>query len=157
MNSAHLIKLYIVYFLLTSIGLALVVAGLLAFLDLDLGGSLGIVTVILPAMLVGHRYAKRWNKRPQNGYAWRLTFGFTLVNFIAGLLLVTLYFSLGLGVEDAARVFADIGLGYIIGFAVVMFALLWAVGRFFFGFGAKNQLKSMAEEAARLKDDQNQP
>ncbi|WP_299191330.1 ABZJ_00895 family protein [uncultured Litoreibacter sp.] len=157
MNSAHLIKLYTVYFLLTVIGLGAGAAALSALFDVEIGGSLGIVTVILPSMLVGHRYAKRWESRPPNGYAWRLTAIFTLINIGLGLCGALVFVGVMFGWQEISAIMSEFASGYLLAIAAVMFLIYWLAGRFFFGFGAKNQLKSVAEKAARAAKDQNQP
>lgn len=156
MNTAHLIKLYTIYFVLTVVLLGAVTFALTTFFDLELGGSLGIITMILPAMLVGQRYAKRWEARPANGYAWRITGIFTAINFALGVIVGALVVSFTVGWQEVSEIIGGIPLSYAVGIGVVLFLVYWAAGRFFFGFGAKTQLKSMAEQAARAQDGSNQ-
>lgn len=157
MNSAHLIKLYTVYFLLTSAALVAASLALQAFLGAEIGGSLGVVTIILPAMLVGQRYAKRWQARPPNGYAWRLTGVFTAISYVLGCVAAVAVLVLGAEWSQVGALFVGPNGSFVLGVFVALFFLFWLLARFFFGFGAKTQLRSMAEQAARAREDANQP
>jgi len=157
MNSAHLIKLYMVYFLLTAVGLVASILALQAFFNIEVGGSLGVVTLILPAMLVGQRYSKRWLARPANGYAWRLTGIFAAISYGIGMLVAVVVLNIAGAWSRFAELFTAEDGAFLVGICVALFFMGWVLVRFFFGFGAKMQMRSMAEQAARAQERGNQP
>lgn len=157
MNSAHLMKLYTVYFLLTTAGLVAVALALRAFFNVEAGGSLVIVTVILPAMLVGQRYGKRWQAPPRGGYAWRLTAFFAAISCGGAAVMAACVLTVNGAWARIAELFAGPDGLFMWGLLAGLYFMAWGLARFFFGFGAKNQLKSMAEQAARKAGGSNQP
>ncbi|MEM9584001.1 MAG: ABZJ_00895 family protein [Pseudomonadota bacterium] len=149
MHTTYLLKRYLCVAILTMIGLAALRLALELVVDVQIGSALGIVTAIVPALDAGQTYGRRWEKRPENLYAWRMAAAFVALNFAAGLVLVLLTLSVTGGLGAFFDIVVSLGSLAMLGIMLVIFAIYLAASRYFFGYGAKLALKVAQEEAGK--------
>ncbi len=149
MHTVSLYKRYILVAALTMIALAVLTYLLQVFAGINLGSASGIVAVMVPAMDAGQAYAKRWGKRPENGYAWKVSGVFTLLNVAVSALLAVVMFAVLNIFGEIWELLASVSSLTMAVITAVLLAIYWAAGRFFFGFGAKNHIKAQERLAAK--------
>ncbi|WP_298262097.1 ABZJ_00895 family protein [uncultured Litoreibacter sp.] len=146
---SYLVKRYAVVAVITMITVAVLGYVIEVFFDHDIGAAGGMIAVFVPAMDAGQAYVRRGHGKPENGFAWKMSLIFMGVNLaIVGVLMSALSAILG-GEGELLAIFAELGgagLAIIIGVTFVLGILL---SRFFFGFGAKNQLNLEEKLAAK--------
>ena len=149
MHTISLYKRYVVVAALTMIAIAALSFALEIFADISIGQGANVAAAIVPAMDAGQAYAKRWEKRPENGYAWKVSAVFVVLSFVVSMVLAAiLLFATGTMGAFMAML-QSVGIVVIAIIAVVVFVIYWLVSRFFFGLGAKSQIKAEARLAAK--------
>ena len=139
MTNAEILKRYAVVCLLTIVAVMVIAVLLDMLAGIDMGAGGGIVSVIVPAMEAGQTFARRTGTAPEKPRMWRLALLFTLINFAIGLvLLVVLSAIVPMGLAEAFAVIGPVGFLLIL---VIFLGLYTLAGRFFLGFGARNELK----------------
>lgn len=149
MDTAYLLKRYAVVSLITMIAILAIAYLLQIFVGYDLGSSASIVSALVPAMDAGQTYARRTKQRPENGFAWKISAVFVAINATLGLAFYLVFSMAFGGLADAADLLGAVGaVGWVI-IVAVAFVIYWLASRFFFGFGAKNELKLQEKLAAK--------
>ncbi|MDA8747155.1 ABZJ_00895 family protein [Litoreibacter sp.] len=149
MHTTYLLKRYIVVAMLSMILISAISYGLETFTGVKLGSTIGIVAAIVPAMDAGQTYAKRWEKRPPNAYAWKLSAAFTVLNLLVGIVLMISLFAYFGTVKDLSDLIGQLATPLSGVIMVVILIVYWLASRYFFGFSAKNYLKAVARLAAK--------
>lgn len=152
MHSTYLLKRYSLIAALTMIGLALLSTALSLIAGIQLGGTLGIVSAIVPALDAGQVYGKRWEKRPENGFAWKLAAAFVVLNFVVSIMLVAIMTAWIGEFAIVVDAISDVGVLIFGGIMTVIFLIYWLASRYFFGYGAK-----LAIRAHQTSSKTNQP
>jgi hypothetical protein len=149
MDNSYLLKRYAVVTMITIIAIMVLSFLLETFMDHDIGSVGGMISVFVPAMDAGQTYARHQKAKPKGGFAWKMSAIFVAVNMVIGgafMLVLSLVFGIG---TELLAVFTAVGVPGMIIIAVVVCLLSWLVSRFFFGFGAKNELKMQEKLAAK--------
>ena len=130
------------------IALPIAAALLNSFLGIDISSSaFGVIPPMIAALVEGQYMARTQERLPEMNEKLRLTvFGTLLVIALNTLVMA-------LATQFFPGFAAAVGTGIGAGIAIGMFAFFAAVSAasifFFFGFGAKNELKAMARRAER--------
>ena len=148
MDMSYLIKRYAVVSVVAMISVAILGYLIEVFFDHDIGSVGGMIAVFVPAMDAGQAYVRRGHGKPANGFAWKMSLIFMGVNIAIGVVLMSALFAILGGGAELLAIFADLGGAGIAIIFAVMFVLGVLLSRFFFGFGAKNQLKLEEKQAA---------
>lgn len=140
----YLVARYTVVMVLVGIVLAIVDFLLQYFFQFQSGAGVGIVAVIVPAMDAGQVFARRMARLPDSAEAWRLSAIMLAVNVAFGAVIVVLL-TLILGWDSQmatafSAIITPLGLGLMAG----MLGIFYLATRFFFGSGAKNEMKRRA-------------
>ncbi|MEP3345880.1 MAG: ABZJ_00895 family protein [Litoreibacter sp.] len=149
MDKSYLIKRYAVVSLIAMIGMAVLSYLIEVFLNHDIGSVSGMIAVFIPAMDAGQTYVRRGHGKPANGFAWKMSFIFMIVNLVIGVLLTSLLFAvMGASEMLVLLIGAMENPVFMIVLAVMMLVGV-LVTRLFIGLGAKNQLKLEEKLAAK--------
>jgi len=130
---------------------AVLVAGLLleTFFGLSIGAGVSAVSAMVPALDAGQSHARGLKRMPDKGYMWKMSALFVPINALVGAIVVLPILMVSDGVADVLSALSYMPL---LGWAAIMavvFVIYWLSGRFFFGFGAKNELKQQEKLAAK--------
>ncbi|SFR47945.1 ABZJ_00895 family protein [Litoreibacter janthinus] len=149
MSTSYLLKRYAIVSLITMV-VVMVITYLLAELaGFDIGSGGSIATALVPAMDAGQTYARRMKEMPASSFAWKISAVFVLINAAIGVAFSMVFAVAFGGLADVSELLAAVGaLGWVIIIAIA-FAIYWLASRFFFGFGAKNELKLQEKLAAK--------
>ncbi len=142
MHTTYLLKRYIMVAALTMVALAVLTVAMQAFVGVQIGGATGIVAAIVPAIDAGQTFAKRWEKRPENGYAWKLAAAFVMLNFAVGLVFLVVASAVLGDIAMLQSVIVRLGVPFILLILLAVFLVYWCASRYFFGFGAKQQVRA---------------
>ena len=144
MTDLQISKRYAVVTAITMVALMLVSFALSVFVGYDMGGGVGIVSVIVPAMEAGSNYVREVGATPDKRRMWRLSFLFTLINLAMGVVIFAGFLIVsGIGL---AALFGEIGASAMMGILVVVFGLYILVGRFFLGLGARQEARRQEKQ-----------
>lgn len=149
MDTAYLLKRYAVVSLITMLAVLVLAYLLETFAGFDIGSGGSIATALVPAMDAGQTYARRLKEMPASRFAWKLSAVFVVINAALGMAFSLIFAVAFGGLADVSELLGAVGaLGWVIIIAIA-FAIYWLASRFFFGFGAKNELKMQEKLAAK--------
>lgn len=128
------------------VGLTIGLPILLLLIDWAVGVNLdssavSIIPMFIAAMQEGTAFAKAERRRPESKEAWKLAWRMTLLAAAATLILSVVHFFI---FPDLGIVLAQMEAGnfaILAVFVVLLFGFMFLVARFFFGLGARNQMK----------------
>ncbi|PTX55717.1 hypothetical protein C8N43_0359 [Litoreibacter ponti] len=149
MTTAALLKRYAIVAAITLVALLILAIVLESYFGLEIGSGGSIVGALVPALDAGQNYARQTKSKPESGYMWKMAALFVPINAAIGAVLFLLIAAVFGGLGDIAAVFAELGFGITLVIVAVMFVIYWLAGRFFMGFGAKNELKLQEKLAAK--------
>ena len=149
MDTGYLLKRYAVVSVITMFAVLVISYLLEVFVGFDIGSGGSIATALVPAMDAGQTYARRVKKQPESGFAWKLSAVFVVINAALGLAFSLVFVMAFGGLADVFELLSGVGpVGWVIIISIA-FAIYWLASRFFFGFGAKNELKMQEKLAAK--------
>ena len=135
---------FLIAYVLALVALIILSFAVSAFLGMEIGSAVNIVPQFAGALYAGQMYVKRTGQRPEDGFAWKAAICMTLTSIslsvivIAGVIMV-----LGTqGMGELFGAFSEIPASWLIGIIFGLFVIYTLVSRFFFGMGAKNQIKA---------------
>lgn len=117
-------------------------------IDVDLGSSgTSIIPILIAAMQEGIHFARSERAAPKGRPAWKISITMALIAFVWSIILAfALWIFEPSAIEFVLQILTPIILIAIFAGIFVLYLLL---GRFFFGMGARNELKVIARKAAR--------
>lgn len=142
MHTTYILKRYVLVTLLTMVALVFAIIFFRLIFGYNTSSILGLFGAVVPAFDAGCTYGRRLAKRPANAYAWKLSVGLVLLNFLTWLVSNLIYmfligsFHVQLGMlahVNAASVFIQLA---------ILLLIYLAITRFFFGLGAKVTARS---------------
>ncbi len=145
MHTTYLLKRYALVAGLTMVGLGLLSVVLSMMAGVELGGALGIVSAIGPALGAGQTYGQRWEKRPDSGYAWKLSVAFVVLNFVVSIVLVVILTAATSELSLLGTIIAGVGPLIFGAIMLVIFAVYLCATRYFFGYGAKLAVRALRD------------
>lgn len=117
-------------------------------IDVDLGSSgTSIIPILIAAMQEGIHFARSERAAPKGRPAWKISITMALIAFVWSIILAfALWIFEPSAIEFVLQILTPI---ILIAIFVGIFVLYLLLGRFFFGMGARNELKVIARKAAR--------
>ncbi|WP_394197987.1 ABZJ_00895 family protein [Litoreibacter albidus] len=148
MDTTYLMKRYAVVTLLTMIAVMIIGYLVEMFFNHDIGSVGGMIAVFVPAMDAGQTYVRRGHGKPANGFAWKMSVIFLIVNGAIGLVFMAALMLILGGGGELFGILSGLGVAVLSIITAVVFIGMLLATRFFFGFGAKNELKMQEKRAA---------
>ena len=139
---------FLAAYILATIALIALSYAIDAFFGTDIGSAVNIVPQLAGALYAGQMYGKRTGQPPENGFAWSAAICMTLTS--VGFSLVILGGAIIVFGTAVTAPFSDLidqlPMSWIIGIVLVLLIIYTLASRYFFGMGAKNQIKAMDKD-----------
>ena len=149
LSLTYLILRYSTVMFLVGLLLVAVDFALQYFFQYQSSAGLGIVAAIVPALDAGQVFARRMGRVPNKGEAWRLSVILLVVNIAFGALLLLALTLIPDPEGHLREVFATLITPLGLGVLGVMLLIYLLATRYFFGSGAKGEIKRQVRMAAK--------
>lgn len=142
---------FLIFYILSVIGLLIVNLAMEALLQTDLGSAFNVIPQIVAALIAGQRHGRRTGTQPESSFSWKAAGWMSAITvtlstaMMAGLIVY-------MGPGDAAPLWDFLQNQIIIVIAVIAVVVLIyvLVSRYFFGLGAKQGARNSPNADAEI-------